>query len=97
MKETCNLAEVNTHRSHRDGHFYMRPPRCPFVLHDLEGCVLIGEEEFRRLLDSGLIALSQSKNGEKINVRNGIAALAGYQRCPAARSCPKANFRGQYA
>ncbi len=86
---TCEILKNNyQHRNHRDGTFYMQPVKFPAVLHDRMGCVLITAEHFNLLQSMGTIKISHAKNGDKMNIKGGIANLQGYSRCSNVTLCP---------
>lgn len=94
MKNSCGLLSINyIHRTHKNGTFYMLPSSMPFILHDLHGCVFIDRQYFERLVNDGIFKISHSRNGDKINVKNGIYMLNEYKKCDFEDKCPKASFK----
>lgn len=93
INKCLRLGKGLIHRTHKDGHFYMLPPKFPFVLHDMDGCILIDEQIFRELESCNKIRISHSKNGDKINVCKCISSLPGYESCDKFERCPECNIR----
>jgi 5-methylcytosine-specific restriction enzyme A len=63
---------------HKDGTFYMGLDIFPGALFDTHGYILFKtEEEYRRC---SYLAFTDSINGEKINVHQGISSIPGYRK-----------------
>lgn len=87
------IAKTEQHFTHRDGHFYNKPYKFPCTLHDLEGCICIEKDDFENFISSRIFKISNSKTGEKLNIKGGISSLKNYKKCKLFEKCPVANFR----
>lgn len=93
LKNCENAKSHFIHRCHNIGKFYHLPDKFPFILHDVDGCVLIDENNFKNFVRNRLICISQSYNGDKINISKSISRLPGYVKCESALVCPHAKFK----
>lgn len=83
-----NVLSGEEHRTHVDGTFYQRPIHFPCVLHDKNGCIFLTRQLYDQLVQMDVIRESTGGKQPKINIKMGIASIAGYNRCPMKNSCP---------
>lgn len=91
--ECTIIKNAKQHYTHRDGHFYNKPYKFPCTLHDINGCIFIEKKDFENFVSNGIFKISNSRTGEKLNVKKGISSLNNYRKCKIFEKCPMANFR----
>lgn len=90
----CNIVRLGEeHRTHVDGTFYQMPHKFPCVFHDRTGCLCLLQEQYKELVKIGLIRESTGGAVAKVNIKNGISKIPGYQVCAERTSCPRYRAR----